>query len=56
MPDERPVGTDAPILGVCPDCAVEIPPDRLLGSYRPAGDWPVMLAECPVCTEIVAPE
>jgi len=41
-------------LGDCPWCEEAIPRDALLGRYERNG-WPVTLAECPACGDLVHP-
>lgn len=50
-PQRRPT----PRLGECPLCEARIPHEELLAEYRHPDEWPRLLAECPSCSEVVAP-
>ena len=43
------------ILGDCPNCGRLVTRAGLVALYRAEGDWPVMLAACPGCDEVVSP-
>lgn len=55
MAVEGPQRGRTPRLGDCPLCDTTIPLEDLVAEYRHPDEWPKLLAECPECTEIVAP-
>ncbi len=55
MKTDDPTRTACPNLGQCPRCETTVSAGRLVIDYRHPEEWPRMLAECPNCSEIVAP-
>lgn len=46
---------DGTTLGLCPLCESAIPAEQLVIEYTPETGWPLMLAACRRCEELVGP-